>query len=284
MNWVDYLERVEDPDHPAMRDLLETARNNVREQLLEEGAEEANDGAILYRGTELDDAALTKFSYTFYHDWWDGETPKFVFLVQNPGPLVSGRHLDDEADDLLKAVGAEDSYRRQVRVNQGYLEDWLWRRNQRFSEGFFPVLSDHGLISYDSLKGYLRGDFFDDFVLTDVVKYRVSTGEIDGGVKGNAEVSYDEYLYPELEALDPDLIFSFGSRCWKVLLRNLDLDAVGDGELTDTVTNAHGHAFRSDDWYVIPLTHFSGRNTFLRDSYYEYLSEGIEQIIPSLPQ
>jgi uracil-DNA glycosylase len=138
-------------------------------------------------------------------------------------------------------------------------------------------LSEQGLIEYDSLEKYLDDEFYSDFVLTDVVKYRVSTSEIDGSRGGNAEASYETFLNSELDALDPDLIFSFGSRCWQVLYRNLDLEPVDPEDvLTDTVTNSHGYAFEYDDGYVIPLTHFSGRNTFLRNSYYEYLQSGIE--------
>ena len=277
MNWESYLNRIENPDHPAMQDLLATARENVRGQLLDEGAEEIDEGTLRYRGTELDEQALTKFAYAFYYDWERDPSPKFVFLVQNPGPLVNRRHLDDEAEELLEAVDADNPYLTQVRINRGYLKDWLWRRNGKFSENFFPLLSEHGLIEYESLEHYLEGGFYADFALTDVVKYRVRTSAIDGGRGGNAEVSYEDFLAPELEALDPDLIFSFGSRCWRVLYRNLDVTPVdGDEALTNSVTNAHGYAFQYDGGYIIPLTHFSGRNTFLRNSYYEYLSEGLD--------
>lgn len=272
MNWEAHLRQIEQPDHPALQELLETARENTRKQLVKDGAEVLDDETIRYRGRELDTEALNKFSYTFYFDWERDESPSFMFLVQNPGPLVSRRHLDDEADELLDTA----SYLEQVRVNRGYLKNWLWRQNSRFSEGFFPLLAEHGLIQYDSLEEYLNGAFYSDFILTDVVKYRVSTSEIGGGRGGNAEVSYDTLLSSELEAIEPDLIFAFGSRCWQVLYRNLDLEPIqDDAELTTSVTNAHGYSFQYDGGCVIPLTHFSGQNSFLRNSYHDYLDDGL---------
>lgn len=276
MDWEAYLQRIENPDHPAMQDLLDTAREGVREQLLEEGAKEIDEDTIRFRGTKLGPKALTKFSYTFYHDWERDESPQFVFLVQNPGTLVNRRHLDDEADELLGAVDAENPYRKQVRINRGYLKDWLLRRNRKFSVNFFPLLRERGLIEFDSLEQYLEGGFYADFVLTDLVKYRVSTSAIEGNRGGNAEVSYRTFLVPELDALNPDLIFSFGSRCWQVFYRKQNLEPIQtEAELTNSVTDAHGYAFQFDDGCVIPLTHFSGRNTFLRNSYYDYLEDGI---------
>lgn len=277
MDWPQHLDQIEHPSHPALQNLLATARDNVVDQLRTDGATVRDDGTVAYRDAVLGDAELTKFCYTFYYDWEAADDPQYMFLVQNPGELVSARHLDDEAAELVAAVTSDTPYRDQVRVNRGYLKDWLWRRNRRFAGNFFPRLDAHNLIDIDGVEPYLDDGFYNDFVLTDLVKYRVATKHIDADPGGNAEASFDAFLQPELDALDPDLVFCFGSRCWKVLYRNLDVTPVKAPEtrLTDTVTNAHGYLFRTDDTYIIPLTHFSGRNSFLRDSYYDYLDDGL---------
>lgn len=277
MDWRAYLRSIEEPNHPEMQGLLDKALDRVRKQLVDDGAEPIDDAEIEYRDETLDRRSLRKFAYTYYYDWERDGSPSFVFLVQNPGPLVRSRHLDDEANELLAAVDAENPHLTHVRVNRGYLKDWLWRLNRRFAGGFFPLLAERDLIHFGTLEDYLDGAFYSDFVLTDLVKYRVTTDVISGGNTGNAAVAFEEYLAQELEALDPDLIFSFGSRCWQALRNNLGLSPVSEaGPDTDAVTDAHGFLYAGDDRYVIPLTHFSGRNAFLRDSYSAFLEDGIE--------
>lgn len=177
----------------------------------------------------------------------------------------------------MEAIFSESPYLNQVNVNQRYLKDWLLGKNKQFAETFFSILREFDLIEYDDLDSYLEQAFYDDFVLTDLVKYRVTTQELSSSKGGNAELSCDAFLKPELMALDPDLVFCFGSYCWPVLYRNLDLEPVEGGAqaMTSTVTNAHGFIYESNSTYVLPLMHFSRQNQSLRNSYFEYLREGL---------
>lgn len=278
MDWQNYLGGIENPNEKPLKELLSTAREGVIDQLQNDGAEVLDNGRVQYKGSKLGKDELNKFAYTFYFDWENDEDPDYVFLVQNPGRLITERHLDHEAEELIEAIQSNDPYISQVRKNREYLYDWLWSRNSKFSEGFFSTLEDYGLIEIESVEKYLEGEFYSDFVLTDLVKYRVQTGEISGNIGGNAELSFQEYLLPELKAYDPELVFLFGSRNWKTFLGNMDLEPVtgSDGILVDTISNTHGHLYEAEGMHFLPLNHFSGRNTFLRNSYFDYMEDGLK--------
>lgn len=255
-----YLRRIEVPQSKGLAQLHEMALSDVRDKFED-------------KGMTVDADTLEKSTYTYYHDW-ESESPSFGFFLQNPGTLKP-RH---EGRDLLAASNPLDY----VEVYQRYAAEWFVDKNEHFSGRFFPLLGDLGLIDIDDWKTYVQGKFFEDFYMTDLVKYRVTTGDIKA--KHRTE-SYEEQLKHELEALDLELVFAFSSRLWKTLHEEVDLEGLTDGAPdSDSVSSCHGHLYRAGeplDSFVIPLSHYSGQifGHYLRDSYFEYLEEGLMKFL-----
>ena len=100
--------------------------------------------------------------------------------------------------------------------------------------------------------------FFDDFYMTDIVKYRAP-----GSAVGSPEVqfSFSEQLREELEAIDPDLIFTFGNRAWNPIRDELAAKPVESLAIDESrITELHGSLHETGrvlDTYVLPLGHMS---------------------------
>lgn len=262
----EFLQRIDNPESEKLQDLLDTAIKDCREKLSEEDIDVYSDN-------------IKRFASTFYYDWEKDGKPDYVFLIQNPGPLQRDRHFGDEIYDLKES----SSLIKRARVNREYFKAWLLRKNEAFSKNFLTKLKDHKLIEFGQWDKYIKnGDFFKDFYATDVVKYRTDTSEIDEKKGENAEVSFDEFLKEELSYIEPKLIFVFGRRAWNILRRKMDAVVEDEGKTIegsqDAITDVHGYLFKSEkilETYILPLAHFSGRNNFLRDSYFQYLDKGL---------
>lgn len=253
------IDRIRNPQDSDLQELWEKAKNQTRERLSE-------------AGRDIDSLNIENFAYAYYYDW-RADNPDYMFLVQNPGLFKMNRHGGEEVDKLKEADALEA-----IEISKEYSRKWLKGTNRVFSERFFDILRKNDLIEYQDWKEYLESQFFDDFILTDVIKYRVSTEDIESE---HAEASFEETLEDELKDTDPEVVFCFSSRAWKALYRNMNLELEQDEELEkpEKVTKAHGMLFRAKDFgsYIIPLSHFSGQNNFLRDAYYRYLDEGLEK-------
>lgn len=255
------IEKIEYPESPALRDLLDQAREHAQEELTS-------------AGVEVSSSDVNKSTYTYYHDW-EREDPIYAFIVQNPGQLQR-RH---EMEGIREAQSPLDY----VRTYQKYAVDWLIEKNAHFSREFFPMLDRNGLISLDDgdWNRYVREEFYDDFYLTDLVKYRVRTGDIDDE---HRQAGLEEHLGPELRRLGPDVVFAFSSRVWNTFLENLNPTPLSNGAGLDSkVSRAHGYLYHIEnpiDAYVVPLSHFSSRvyALLLRDSYFEYLADGLADL------
>ena len=193
----------------------------------------------------------------------------YMFIMQNPG---MGRKKDykKEIDDIKNAKGGLE------KVNQfkRYLIVWL-KKNSNFMTNFLNLLKKYQLITFDDVNAYIEDRFLKDFYVTDLVKCRADTnwlgtnrkrGEID------PSVCFNKFLKEEITKVKPKLIFLFSSRAWDVFKKIYNLS-------TEKLKNAHGNLFKiKDGAYIIPLAHFSQRqfNNYLRDSYFDYLEEGIK--------
>lgn len=127
---------------------------------------------------------------------------------------------------------------------------------------------------------YVKDEFFDNFYMTDLVKYCVTTKEIK---KQHRSESYEKQLRHELEYIDLDLVFSFSSRRWKTLYEQVStISPVSEqAPESDSVSNCHGYLYRAEeplDCHIIPLSHYSKQiyGHYLRDSYFNYLREGLD--------
>lgn len=265
---AEFVNRIENPRSRTLEQLFERALENVEEQLRDYGA------------TDQDEWALKKIAYTYYYNW-DEDDPDYVFLLEDPGNL-NERHtreirrievLKDEFDPLALI----DIYRR-------FATTWfIETRNSDFIRRFLYTCSENGLIEFDGYWGdYVRSQqFFDDFYMTDIVKYRAP-----GSAVGSPEVraSFSEQLGTELETLDSDLIFTFGNRAWNPIKEELAAEPVEAPEIDESkITELHGHLHETGrvlDTYVLPLGHMSTQFYGAQISKKEYMSrmeEGLER-------
>jgi hypothetical protein len=241
----EFLDRIENPRSRTLERLFESAVENVEEQLREYGA------------TNVDEWALRKIAYTYYYDW-EEDDPNYVFLLEDPGNLNQRHtrqvrriaHLKDEYDPLSL-----------IDIYRGFATTWFTEtRNSDFIRQFLHTCSKNELLELkDHWRDYVRsGQFFDDFYMTDIVKYRAP-----GSAVGNQEVrsSFSEQLRDELEAIDPDLIFTFGNRAWNPVKQELATEPVEELAVDESkITELHGHLHQTGrvlDTHVLPLGHMS---------------------------
>ena len=259
----EFVERIEYPENSVLQDLFSDAQQTTRDRLSKWGY------------SEVDDWLVRKMSYTYYYDHTTDD-PDYVFLLQDPGGLQQ-RHTEEL--EAIQELPDEFSRRKLVSLYRQFAKSWLLRRNEDFSERFFTALDDLGLISIEpSVEAYLRdGRFFDDFYMTDVVKYRT-----DGFGKHHENASVDSFLREELRTIDPDLIFAFGGSAWSAVQEHLGAQPVTDDYVnTSKITESHGHLCESTqilETHVLPLSHLSGQIwwRFPPDEYIARLRDGIQ--------
>lgn len=264
----DYLEQLERPSSSNLEALLETATDSVEEQLAEFGA----DG--------IDDSALRKMACAYYYDW-EEDDPNYVFLLKDPGSL-NQRHTN--AVRRLEALPEDYDPRSLVDIYRGLAKTWFTdTRNSDFMRRFLSLCRTNDLISFDSYWGdYVNSnEFFDDFYMTDIIKYRAP-----GSAVGSPEVdiAFREQLRPELEAIDPDLIFAFGNRAWNPVREKLQAEPVEETDIDESkITQLHGHLHRTKsviDTHVLPLGHMSTQfygAQLSKQKYMSRLEKGLQQ-------
>lgn len=265
---AEFLERIENPRSRILKELFESAVENVREQLKEYGA------------TGIDEWALRKIAYTYYYDW-ETDDPDYVFLLEDPGNL-NQRHTRE----VRRIEALRDDYdpRSLVDIYRGFATAWFTEtRNSDFIRRFLSTCSDNGLIEFGDYWGdYVKSQqFFDDFYMTDIVKYRAP-----GSAVGSPEVqfSFSEQLRGELETINPDLIFTFGNRAWNPIKTELATEPVESLSIDESkITDLHGHLHRTGrvlDTYVLPLGHMSTQfygAQIAKQEYMDRMERGIEE-------
>ena len=256
------VSRIDQPSHPRLQQLQAEAIDSVEAVLSEAG---------MPRSEEVS----RRLSYTYYYDW-ETDDPEYVLLVQDPGNLHE-RHLAElrPANVLRGDCALSD----QIGVYRAFGRSWLGGRNADFSEQFFNTLAAHGLIALpDGWQPYVeRGEFYRDFYLADVVKYRV-----DGFGRRAEQASYEALLQTELVELDPELIITFGGNAWDALRRYTHPRPV-ESEDADpkSVMDIHGvlHRIRSPaNTHVLPLAHMSGQ-VWWRFPPAEYIDRLVEALV-----
>jgi|GEM_PF-1408555 len=256
------LSQIDEPAHPELRELQQTATERVESVLAEAG---------MPRKEEVS----RRLSYTFYYDW-ETDDPDYVLLVQDPGNLQK-RHLTELRPQ--NPLAGDCTVREQIAVYRAFGQSWLTGRNADFTERFLETLSDHGLISLpDGWERYVTsGDLYRDFYLGDVVKYRV-----DGFGSRAERTSYDAFLARELRELDPELIITFGGNAWPALRKEVYprpvMETTADpGSIMDIHGVLH-HIEEPVETYVLPLAHMSGQVwwRFPPDEYISRLNHALE--------
>lgn len=201
---------------------------------------------------------------------------KYIMILQNPGTGIKKNNTE------YFEINNAGSDREKIEIMRKYLSKWMLSQSKPFFERFFSTLKDHKLIDFSNFKNYINSkQYLDDFYFTDAVKCRAKTEVL---AKEYFENCFD-YLKYELEMINPDLIFSFGSRTWEIVKKKLFPETIKTKPIDKNsgVTKAHGYLFRisidsEKQTHLMPLAHMSPRqvNNYLRDSYFDYLNEGLE--------
>ncbi|WP_245810847.1 uracil-DNA glycosylase family protein [Halorubrum halodurans] len=256
------LSEIDKPTEPTLQELQETAIGSVETVLSD-------------AGFPIREEVSRRLSYTYYYDW-ETDDPDIVLLVQDPGNLHE-RHLSELRPQ--NPLAGECSARDQIGVYREFAKSWLTGRNADFSERFFETLARHDLISLpNGWHQYVdSGQFYRDFYLGDVVKYRV-----DGFGVADERASYQHLLERELRALNPELVITFGGNAWPALQRSTTPEPVVDTDADpESIMSIHGTLHRISEpvnTHVLPLAHMSGQVwwRFPPDEYISRLSEALE--------
>ncbi len=202
----------------------------------------------------------------------------FMMILQNPGS--PGKKEEKEIKNSTNDKKALD-------LNIKYMKEWIERKNnwfwsgnkERSSSGFIEILRK--LLDVEELN---KQEILNYVYLTDIVKKRGETEEIDKIIKekGKKErkqkAESHKLIKKEIKIVKPKLIFVIGTRAWESIKEIYGLEPKQSCKKEEKVTKAHGYLFKIKNGpYVIPLAHFSGRNNYLRESYLDYLEEGVNK-------
>lgn len=115
-------------------------------------------------------------TFGFYYNESDIPAAKIVLIMQNPG-LPGNLKKTAEFKEYKKAT-----IENFVSINQKYMFPWLTDKNNPFFKPFINLLHLFNLIDYNyqSLIAHSNPHqlFFRDFLVTDLVKCRTTTGNI----------------------------------------------------------------------------------------------------------
>jgi len=210
-----------------------------------------------------------------------------ILIFQNP---KEGRSEEDKERSMrIKDSMMKRDLDELVEVSQKAFVEW----KTNFFPRFFRVLKKHNLVDFETFDKYmLTRNLFRDFYITDVVKCVAQTKAI----YGKPELYCSEYLKGELfEKISRTqkkrlLIVTFGNVAYRFFHKSkiFKLRKVNQkSELPPKVTKRNGylHLYTCEsteggkkELYVIHLTHLSERARIftLRESYFDYLEEGLQ--------
>ncbi|MGI5839400.1 MAG: hypothetical protein ACOX8W_07030 [bacterium] len=161
------------------------------------------------------------------------------------------------------------------------LLEWMRSAREYFRQ-FLAVLRTRDLIFYEDLDHYIKaGDIYRDFrFIAPAVparKARILKAGRSGGVTGN--IDRDLKRLPNLR-----LLFVFGMKNWEALHKRYRPTLLNprSAPASTRITKVHGLPFSMEfgekKIVVIPLVQMDQKvfNNLLRNSYFDYLSEGLD--------
>jgi hypothetical protein len=122
------------------------------------------------------------------------------------------------------------------------------------------------------------------------VKCRASTKELEDDY---FDKCFENFLKKEIDYLEPKLIFAFSSRTWNILKEKMDkIENIENAppikecetkgrRYEPTLVQAHGYLYSyGNKQFIIPLAHMSKRllQFYLRNSYFDYLADGLKSL------
>ncbi|MBW3110286.1 uracil-DNA glycosylase family protein [Bacillus sp. MCCB 382] len=218
------------------------------------------------------------------------QIPQIAVVLQNPG--TPPEDIKEAENKSLRGMNNAEK----AAYHSGELKKWIVSTsngNQQFFLRFFSLLYKNNLIrsqiqNVQDLKMYVdSGQVFKDVYFTDGLKCR---GETKDFSHKHFKYCMGKYLKREILALENlKLLFVFSTRSWEAFNSVYDLKQIQVSKVeSKKVAQVHGYVFRTEigveeknenrKVHVIPLVHMSqvSRNNTLRDSYFDYLEEGME--------
>lgn len=148
----------------------------------------------------------------------------------------------------------------------------LWL-NKSVIRNVIALLKSNNLVDYSDYAKYITEDIFSDIYFFDVSKCK-SSKKLDSSVYGTCMKKYGRQEISILENIK--LVLVFGRIAWNALNAEFIVEPVEKkAPKASSITEVHGYLYSFREFnreiFVIPLMHTSGRNSFLRNSYYDYL-------------
>jgi hypothetical protein len=218
---------------------------------------------------------LLKLNYDIYQE---PRKKDWMIILQNPGenklPIP-----DSEAFKQWMKTKQKTSFKQIL----GEIKK-LFESNYAFSK--YSISDDR---DYEK---YVNEDFFNDFHVTDLVKINAPMGVLDIILKHQKE-KWLNILKKEISFVQPKYILTFSKRTWEAIrsmytlntLNSLNNPYISNMSKQDnkklTITKVHGICYQiMGNRYkcnIIPLAFLpgSGQNNPLRNSYSDYLREGL---------
>ena len=206
---------------------------------------------------------------------------KYAILLQNPGES-SQSHQEVNLSKMLQNPAAK------FKKDAENLKDWF-SANQGFFINFFDEFSKYcAKDKYYSETSNGKVEFqietiFKNLHIFDLVKCKTETSNITK--KALEECSF--YLEDEINFLEKlELIFVVGSRAWSCFYKRFNCKILEENMYLNElvpVSKIHGKllvcSWGKRTFYAIPLQHMAKQiyNNTLRNSYFDYLREGLGQ-------
>lgn len=262
----DFLQEIEHPNHSNLQLAFEEGLENTAERLEVMGF------------LNPDDWLVRKIALVYFYDN-EQDSPNFALVLPDPGNI--GKEYTEEIRNL-QVAGPDIDYNAQIEFYRDLVTTWFLTHNTDFPNEFFPLLRSNGLIDYSGhWTEYIgEGEFFDDFYMTDIIKYRVA-----GNRRSEwKDTAYRQHVKKELKEIDPNVIFVFGASAWGTIRKHLSPEPVHDSSNDESkITRAHGNLYYTDsviDAFILPLGHMSGNSwwQFPPEDYVERLEAGLSEL------
>jgi len=205
---------------------------------------------------------------TIYQDRPEEHINKIMLIFMNPS---KGNGIMDEVDEC-----ARDGFINWLQQKRFFFHRFIETLKKHITGSYHFKRVDFDDITLDSFDNYVKLNFFEDFYVTDFVKLRLNTSEMRESLKlKTIKTRWSGLLQEEIRLVSPPLTMSFGANAWESLRKLVqpELDKI-------PVTKVHGNLYNiTGDVHYIPLAFIPGASSYLKDSYFMYLNEGLREQI-----
>lgn len=197
---------------------------------------------------------------------------KIGMMMQNPG---LGRKKKKHNNSSI--MGYKEKFQNDLKG----LINWIMKANYSFFKEFFDELIDRNIIDYEDYDSYVStGDIFKDIYFFDAVKCKMHTQDLKEEHLHNCMINIVSHELGYFRKME--LLFVFSTRAWESFKKQYKPKIIS-GKIEGSLAKVHGYLhscqINGKILYVIPLVHMSpvSRNNLLRNSYFDYLKEGLDQ-------